>query len=245
MTRRSSATGAPAPARAKLVRLERGRELVLRAELELGDAVEVQRAALRLVERAVRHGAAVLAAEQRDRGALARQRRARHAHERAGAARAAHVQVARDGLACPVPDSPTMRTGASLAATRSSCAFSAPHGAAAADRFRQARQLALQPLVLLLQAPGLERAVQRQQQLRERDGLLDEVVRAEARRLDRGLDRAVARHHDDRAAGAAALVPLAQQRDAVGVGHPDVEQDEVRPARCGAPRARPRRSRPR
>jgi len=44
----------------------------------------------------------------------------------------------------------------------------------------------------------------------------------------RGLDRAVARHHDDRRSERLRLLPLPQQADAVGIGHPDVEQHEVR-----------------
>ena len=80
---------------------------------------------------------------------------------------------------------------------------------------------------LAVPAAGIERALDRAQQLGERQRLLDEVEGAEARRLDRGLDRAVAGHHDHRTAIGGAGRPLAQQRDAVDVGHPDVEQHEV------------------
>ena len=79
---------------------------------------------------------------------------------------------------------------------------------------------------LLLVAAHGERSFHRAQQLRERNGLLDEIDGAEARGLDGRVDGAVARHHDD-GARRAALRPFAQQRDAVGVGHPDIEQDEI------------------
>ena len=106
------------------------------------------------------------------------------------------------------------------------------HRLAVADRLGRRGQLAAQAVVLLAQAAGLERAREREQQLRARNGFLDEVVGAEPRRLDRRLDGAVAGHHDDRATGAAALAPFAQQRDAVGVRHPDVQQHEVRATRA-------------
>ena len=54
------------------------------------------------------------------------------------------------------------------------------------------------------------------------------VERAEACRLDRRFYGAVAGHHHHRAveAGGSAR-PFTQQRDAVGIRHPDVEQHEV------------------
>ena len=99
------------------------------------------------------------------------------------------------------------------------------HEAALADRRDQRRD---QRAVRLAPAlAGLERALRGPQQLRDRERLLHEVEGAEPGRLDRRLDRAVAREHDDRAVQRVLLVPLAQQRDAVHVGHPDVEQHEV------------------
>ena len=35
------------------------------------------------------------------------------------------------------------------------------------------------------------------------------------------------RHHDDRHGQQAVALPFLEQRDAVGIGHPDVEQDQV------------------
>ena len=121
------------------------------------------------------------------------------------------------------------------------------HRAALADRRDQRRHERAAGLPAI--APGIERALDRAQELGERQRLLDEIERAEPRRFDRGLDRAVARHHHDRAGGAVRLRPFAQQRDAVGVRHPDVQQHEVGivlradRARLGRrPRRRPLRS---
>ena len=109
------------------------------------------------------------------------------------------------------------------------------HQAALADRRdqrRDQRALRLAPALARLQ-----RALRGAQELGDRQRLLDEIEGAEAGRLDRGLDRAVPGQHDDRAAQRVLLVPLAQQRDAVHVRHPDVEQHEVRLlARGGAAR---------
>src|SRR6185436_527400 len=60
-----------------------------------------------------------------------------------------------------------------------------------------------------LGAAHRERSLDGTQQLRERDGLLDEVHGAEARGLDGSVDGAVPRHHDD-GARRAAFGPLAQ-----------------------------------
>jgi hypothetical protein len=65
------------------------------------------------------------------------------------------------------------------------------------------------------------------QELGERQGLFDEVERAEARGLHRRLHRAVPGHHHYRAAVGGGDRPFTQQRDAVDVRHPDVEQHEI------------------
>ena len=99
------------------------------------------------------------------------------------------------------------------------------HRAALADRRDQRRHERAARLAAV--ATGIERALDRAQELGERQRLLDEIERAEPRRFDRGLDRAVAGHHHDRAGRAVRLRPFAQQRDAVGVRHPDVQQHQV------------------
>ena len=76
-------------------------------------------------------------------------------------------------------------------------------------------------------APAGERLADRREQLRQADRLLEEIEGADARGLDRGVDRAVARHHHHRHREQPRSRPLLEERDAVRVRHPDVEQDEV------------------
>ena len=105
------------------------------------------------------------------------------------------------------------------------------HAAAAVERRELARGGVTTELAC---PPRVERTLDGWQQFGERQGLLDEIEGTEPRGLDRGLDRAVSGHHHHRAVIARVVRPLAQQRDAVGVRHPDVEQHQVR----GTARAR-------
>ena len=69
-------------------------------------------------------------------------------------------------------------------------------------------------------------------------GFSRKSIGADPRRLDRGVDGAVAGHHHHRHGEQAGAGPLLEQRDAVGVRHPDVEQHEVGARlRCAAARA--------
>ena len=77
------------------------------------------------------------------------------------------------------------------------------------------------------ETPLPERVANHEHRLVERQRLLDEIERAQTRGLDRSLDRAVTGHHDNGAAVGEPGRPLAQQRDAIDVRHPDVEQHEV------------------
>jgi hypothetical protein len=70
-------------------------------------------------------------------------------------------------------------------------------GEAAADDLVAALDLAAQPRVLLDEAALLQRVADREQQAIGVERLLQEVVGAAARRLDRRLDGAVAADHDD------------------------------------------------
>src|SRR5690348_12383194 len=73
----------------------------------------------------------------------------------------------------------------------------------------------------------LERVPERDENTIGVERFLENVVGAELRRLDGGLDRSVAAdHHDDRAW--IALLDLAQGLEAVDAGHLDVKEDEVR-----------------
>ena len=104
------------------------------------------------------------------------------------------------------------------------------HEPAAADRRDERRHDG--PRRMLEASPLVERAAHRAQQLRQRERLLDVVERTEPRGLHRGLDGAVARHHDHGQRLSVQMLPFAQQADAVRVRHPDVEQDEVRQRSC-------------
>ena len=100
------------------------------------------------------------------------------------------------------------------------------HLPAFTDRLRHGSSQ--QPTGRATLASRLEPALHRAQQLGERQGLFHEIECAESSRLDRGLDGAVTRHHDDGAQCALRSRPLAQQGDAIDVGHPDVEQNQIR-----------------
>ncbi len=74
---------------------------------------------------------------------------------------------------------------------------------------------------------ALQPALDRGEQLLQCDRLFQVVDRADAGGLDRGVDGAVPRHHHHRHVELAVGRPLLEQGDAVGVGHPDVEQHHV------------------
>jgi hypothetical protein len=88
-------------------------------------------------------------------------------------------------------------------------------------------------------APRSSAFLHRRQQLLHADRLLQEIQRADPRRLHRGVDRGVARHHHHRHVELAVAAPFLEQRDAIGIGHPDVEQDHVgTPGLARRPRSR-------
>ena len=106
--------------------------------------------------------------------------------------------------------------------------------AASNGREQRRQQLVGRPRLL---ASRLKGCLDCAQQFRERQWLLDKVERAKARRLDRGIDSAVTRHDDDWTIHVTTLRPFTQQRDAICIRHPDIEQYEVKLA------VRPRRAR--
>jgi hypothetical protein len=61
----------------------------------------------------------------------------------------------------------------------------------------------------------------------QRNWFLEEIVGANARGLNCGVDRAVSRHHDDRHRQQARARPFLEQRNAIGIGHPYIEQHEI------------------
>ncbi|MPM34847.1 hypothetical protein SDC9_81437 [bioreactor metagenome] len=59
------------------------------------------------------------------------------------------------------------------------------------------------------------------------DGLFEERECADACGFDGRVDGGVAAHHDDGHGEHAGCGPFLEQRDTVGVGHPDVEQHQI------------------
>jgi hypothetical protein len=79
-----------------------------------------------------------------------------------------------------------------------------------------------------LPGSGLERAGNRRQEFLQADRLFQKIKRTDLGCLNRRFDGAVAGHDDHRHCQLSVRRPFAQQRHAVGIGHPDVEQDEGR-----------------
>src|SRR5712691_6302679 len=82
-----------------------------------------------------------------------------------------------------------------------------------------------------------QRTLHGREQLLQRDRFFQEIHCADARCLHRRVDSAVTRHHDHRHGELAPGGPFLQERNAVRVGHPNIEQHEVRASLC-AQRAR-------
>ena len=80
-----------------------------------------------------------------------------------------------------------------------------------------------------------QRALHGIQQPLQSDRLFEEVERPDAGGLDCGFDGAVTRHHDHRHGELPACSPFLEQRNTVGIRHPDVEQDEVRAGALAQP----------
>jgi hypothetical protein len=66
------------------------------------------------------------------------------------------------------------------------------------------------------------------EQLLQGDGFFQEGQRTDLGGFDGGVDGGVAAHHDDGHGQRAGGGPLLEQGHAIGVGHPDVEQHQVR-----------------
>ncbi len=109
------------------------------------------------------------------------------------------------------------------------------HRAARADERveRQVgRNLTLQQVDLARELTAVGGRAHAHQQLVAKERLLHEVDGAELHRLDRGLDRAKAGHHDERRVDAH-VAELAQDVDAREPRHPHVRQDDVEGAAPG------------
>ena len=88
--------------------------------------------------------------------------------------------------------------------------------------------LRLEAHVLALQVEVLQRVAERQQDAVGIKRLFEEVVRAELRGFDGGLDRAVSGDHHHLGVGIE-LAQLAQRLEAVHPLHLHIQEDEVRP----------------
>ena len=225
---------------------EHAQDLGLRGERHVGDLVEEQRAPVGLFEAspavAGRSGEGALhvpeefALDQflRDRGAV-------HLHEGPAAAPRQAVHAAGDQLlAGPVlagDQDPALGPGRQI-----EVAAQLAHRLGVADQppFR------LEPVGELphlpFEAVALERVLHRDHHPVQRQGLLQEVVGADPHRLDRRVDVAVARDYDD-GRREVAFPKLREQVQAVAVGQPHVEQDEIElvARHQGAPADRVRR----
>ena len=93
-----------------------------------------------------------------------------------------------------------------------------------------ARELAPEVVALAGEAAPLERLLERQEDALEGERLLEEVVRAALDGRDGRLDGPVPRDHDD-GAREAARAEAVEDREAVHVRQPDVEEDGVGQAR--------------
>ena len=129
-----------------------------------------------------------------------------------------------------MPLSPVSSTvDAGLAATFCSSAFASPIGAALADDAIEAVGLRLagaQRAHLAAQPRRLERLLDEQHDLVEVERLVGVVIRAGLHRFDGGVDARIGGQQDHQRVGIG-LLDLLQDRQAVGVGQPVVEQHEI------------------
>ena len=101
------------------------------------------------------------------------------------------------------------------------------HGRAAADGLMGDDGAAFEANVLADQLVGLQGALRGQQQFGHGQRLFEEVVGPQPGRLHRRLHGAMTGHHDHRAGQALVLGPLLEETDAIQIGHPDVQENQV------------------
>ena len=205
----------------------------LRLRRHVGDFVEIERAAMRLLERAdpARPVGAGLDPEQFALHAVGRDRRRVDDDERAVGARGMGVDQARRQLLAGArgPGDQHARIGGADALDQPA---QIGHRRGGADERQFGAGLCAQFADLAPQARGLERAFDDQDQPIGLERLLDEIIGAELDRGHRGLDVAVAGNHHHRHVGVLLLEDF-QQLQAVELRalHPDVEQHQMRPPR--------------
>src|SRR5438128_4930925 len=199
--------------------LERAQDFRLGLEAHVADLVQEERAAVGELELATtprqRAGEGpLLVAEQLGLDQLLGDGRAIDLDEGALAARRLHVDgprhqlLAAAVLAVDQHAAGGGRGGRDLVAERADRGALADDLGALLEARAQGRVLALEPRVL-------EGPTDRDQDLLERQRLLDEIVGAQARRLDGRLDRAVARDHDHDRSGRARLISARVSRPSI------------------------------
>ena len=99
---------------------------------------------------------------------------------------------------------------------------------AAANRFGDRLDHLAQADVFTLQAVVLQSMLDGQQQLGQGERFFNVVIGTESGCLYRGLHIAVSGHDDHRLGQWLLFRPLLEQGNAVHVGHPDVEKDQIR-----------------
>ena len=242
--------------------LQRAQHLGLGLDAHVADLVQEQRAAVGQLELSAppadRAGErAALVTEQLGLDQLLGDGGAVDLDERAVPSRGLGVDGARHQLLAG-PFSPWISTRPLVGAAMRDLLAQLLDDPALADDPLTALELLAQVTVLALEAAVVERSGRGQQDLLERERLLDEVVRAELGGLDGGLDGAVTGDHDHGGLGTDPL-ELREGLEPVCAGHPDVEEDQVRrlvlqlerglpaptpPRRRGSPRPPARRAGP-
>ena len=213
---------------------QHAQDLVLRLARQVGDVVDEQRAAMRLFQRAGLasfRAVGLIDAEQFDFHALRRDRGGIDDDERAVRAAGQLMERARGKFLAGAGGADDQHAAVGRRHAFDRLAQLADRRRAADQRRRHRRQL-LELLDLALEPRGFQRAVGDQHQPVGLERLLDEVVGAVLDGGDRGLDIAVAGDHHHRQFGML-LLDGVEQLQAVELAalQPDVEEDEVRPAR--------------
>ncbi len=134
--------------------------------------------------------------------------------------------IARATSSLPVPLSPRISTRRVRRRGALDRVPDLPQQPALADHLVAGFDGALERAILVLQARAVQRVLDRDEDAFARQRLLDEVERAELRRLDRRAHRAMPRDHDDRER-LVRLLDLLQHFEPVDPRHLDVEEDEV------------------
>ena len=183
-----------------LLRLDRAQELGLCLGAEVSHLVEEERPGVRELEPAdspIRRAGerALLVPEHLALHEIARDRRAVHAHEWAVAPRALRMNRRRDQL---LPG-PRLTRDEHAGVGRRHARDQLPHArhrGARADHLAREPEILAQRARLAPHAPQLERRREREQHPLGRQRLLEEVERAELRRLHRVAQAGPAAHHD-------------------------------------------------